>query len=59
MKMSGLEAGPETPEVSILLRMFSTLAADSDEQLFQAFEKQPVPGVPVQESKTLAGKVTI
>jgi len=41
----------------MLLRMFSTDVAVRDEQLSQVFTKQLLTGVPVQESKKLAGKV--
>ena len=40
----------------MLLRMFSTDVAVSEEQPSQADTKQSVLGVPVQESKKLAGK---
>jgi len=41
----------------MLLRMFSTDVAEREEQPSQVPLKQPLPGVPVQESKKLAGKV--
>ena len=41
----------------MLLRMFSTDVAVREEQPSQVPLKQPLPGVPVQESKKLAGKV--
>ena len=41
----------------MLLRMFSTDVAVRDEQLSQVFTKQLLTGVPVHESKKLAGKV--
>ena len=41
----------------MLLRMFSTDAAEREEQLSQVFTKQKLTGVPVQESKKLAGKL--
>ena len=41
----------------MLLRMFSTLVAVRDVQLSQVLTKQLLTGVPVQESKKLAGKV--
>ena len=40
----------------MLLRMFSTDVAVREEQPSQALTKQPMSGVPVQESKKLAGK---
>ena len=40
----------------MLLRMFSTDVAVREVQLFQALPKQLPSGVPVQESKKLAGK---
>ena len=40
----------------MLLRMFSTEVAVRAEQLCQALPKQLFAGVPVQESKKLAGK---
>ena len=57
MVMSTPEAGADRPEVSILLRMFSTDVAVREVHNSQALKKQLVPGVPVQESKKLAGKV--
>lgn len=44
------------PDVSIDTRMFSTEVVVRAEQLSQVKEKQPDTGVPVQESKKLAGK---
>ena len=41
----------------MLLRMFSTEVAVRAEQPSQAFKKQLATGVPVQESKKLAGKL--
>ena len=41
----------------MLLRMFSTDVAVREPQLPQASSKQVFTGVPVQESKKLAGKV--
>jgi len=55
MVMSTPEAGADWPEVSMLLRMFSTEVAVRAEQPSQALVKLFM-GVPVQESKKLAGK---
>ena len=57
MVMSTPEAGADRSEVSMLLRMFSTDVAVREVQPNQAFKKQLFAGVPVQESKKLAGKV--
>ena len=55
MVMSTPDAGADCPDVSMLLRMFSTLVAVREEQLLQVKEKQLLPGVPVQESKKFGG----
>jgi len=57
MVMSTPEAGADWPEASMLLRMFSTDVAVREVQLAQVFVKQLFTGVPVQESKKLAGKL--
>jgi len=54
--ISTLDAGAERPDVSMLLRMFSTLVAESEVQESQVERKQPLAGVAVHESKKLAGK---
>jgi len=51
------DAGADLPDVSMLLRMFSTLVAVREEQRSQALTKQSLDGVAVQESKKLAGKL--
>jgi len=51
------DAGADRPEVSMLFRMFSTLVAVREEQRYQVLKKQLLTGVPVQESKKLAGKL--
>ena len=56
MVMSTPNAGADCPDVSMLLRMFSTLVAVREEQKSQARLKQLSAGVPVQESKKFAGK---
>ena len=56
--MSGLVDGADTPEVSMLLRMFSTEVADKEEQLFHALSKHNGSGVAVQLSNTFGGKST-
>jgi len=57
MVMSTPEAGADLPEVSMLLRMFSTEVAVREEQPFHVLTKQLFIGVPAQESKKLAGNV--
>ena len=57
MVMSTPDAGADLPEVSMLLRMFSTDVAVREVQPCQALRKQLLAGVPVQESKKFAGKV--
>ena len=56
MVMSTPDAGADCPDVSMLLRMFSTLVAVREVQPSQVLRKQSGVGVPVQVSKKLAGK---